>query len=253
MLLINHNTYQKASSLNSSNQIVGEAYERVNHFKDYLSLGITNDSLAAENAILRNQLKSSFLDDSLKKRTINDTLRKIQYTYIVARVVNNSIHQRNNYITINRGNKHGVEKGMGVITSSGVVGVVENVSANYASIRSLLHSGTRISASIIPTNAYGSLAWGEDNYNPRIATLRDIPNHIILKKGQKVITSEYSGVFPPGIQIGAIRRTGLKSGDSFLNIEVQLSTDFSTLQYVYVVNNLLYKEKQTLEVQNKTQ
>lgn len=247
ILLVNNNSYQKATALNSSNQVVGEAYERVDKFTDYLSLGQTLDSLAAENARLRSQLKYSQYDTTIQKATVSDTVSMRQYSYVVARVINNSIHQKNNYITINRGSLHGIQKAMGVICPSGVVGVVQSVSPHYATIRSLLHSDTRISASVLPGNAFGSLIWGEENHNPRIAILQDIPNHIQLKKGQKIVTSEFSGVFPPGIDIGRITRTGLKGGDSFLNIEVYLNTDFSTLQYVYVINNIMAKEKEALE------
>ncbi|MDB5011883.1 MAG: Rod shape-determining protein MreC, partial [Daejeonella sp.] len=157
VLLVNNNSYQKASTLNSSNQLVGEAYERVDKFTDYLSLGKTLDSLAAENARLRSQLKYSQYDTTLQKQTVNDTVTMRQYSYIVARVINNSIHQKNNYITINRGSLHGINKGMGVICPSGIVGVVQNVSAHFAVIRSLLHSDSRISASVVPGNAFGSL------------------------------------------------------------------------------------------------
>ena len=247
VLLVNNNSYQKASTFNSSNQFVGESYERVDKFTDYLSLGKTLDSLAAENARLRSQLKYSQYDTTLQKQTVADTITNRQYTYIVARVINNSIHQKNNYITINRGSLHAINKGMGVICPSGIVGVVQNVSPHFAVIRSLLHSDSRISASIIPGNAFGSLVWGEDNHDPRVAILQDIPNHVLLKKGLKVVTSEFSGVFPPGIEIGKVNRTGLKGGDSFLNIEVRLNTDFSTLQYVYVINNIMATEKDTLQ------
>ena len=249
-LLVKNNSYQRASAWNSSNQLVGTAYERVNQFTSYLILGQTNDSLAAENARLRNQLKSSFFDNKVQQKLVNDSVSQQQYTYIVARVVNNSVHQKNNYITINRGEKQGIKKGMGVICSSGIVGIVLNVSENYATIQSLLHSDTRISASV--KNNIGSLVWGDANYNPRLAVLKDIPNHVTLKEGEKVVTSGYS-LFPSGIAIGKIAHTDIKSGDSFLNIDVNLATDFSMLQYVYVVNNLLSEEQQALEAQNKTE
>jgi rod shape-determining protein MreC len=67
-----------------------------------------------------------------------------------------------------------------------------------------------------------------------------------------VVTSGYS-LFPSGIEIGRVTRTGLKGGDSFLNIELWLSTDFSNLQYVYVINNLLAQEQKDLEAPNKPQ
>jgi rod shape-determining protein MreC len=250
VLLVNNNSFQRASAWNSSNQLVGEAYERVNSFTSYLSLGRTNDSLAAENARLKNELKTSFFNDSVIQKTVTDTVTQQQYTYIVAKVINNSIHQKNNYITINRGRKHGIQKGMGVLGPKGIAGIVLNVSEHFATIQSVLHSDTRISASV--EGNIGSLVWGEGNYDPRLAVLKDIPNHVIVKKGNRVVTSGYS-LFPSGIEIGRVTRTGLKGGDSFLNIEVWLSTDFSKLQYVYVVNNLLSTEQKELEAPNKIQ
>lgn len=250
ILLVKNNSYQRASVWNSSNQLVGTAYERMNEFSSYLVLGKTNDSLAAENARLREQLKSSYFSDSIKQVTIRDTTLKQQYTYTVARVINNSVHQKNNYITINRGKKHGIEKGMGVTSSTGIVGIVLNVSDNFATVRSLLHTETRISASV--NGNIGSLVWGEGNYDPRFAVLKDIQSHLIIKKGSRVVTSEFS-LFPQGTNIGYVARTGTKSGDSSLNIEVKLDTDFATLQYVYVINNLLSKEQLSLEAQNKVE
>ena len=250
VLLVNNNSYQRASAWNSSNRLIGGSFERVNAIKNYLNLGRTNDSLAFENARLRNDLKSSIFSDSIKQQTVTDTLTQQQYTYIVSKVVNNSIHQSNNYITINRGFKHGIKKGMGVMSAKGIVGIVLNVSEHFSTIQSILHSDTRISASV--NGNIGSLVWGEGNYDPRLAILKDIPNHVIVKKGNRVVTSGYS-LFPSGIEIGRVTRTGLKGGDSFLNIEIWLSTDFSNLQYVYVINNLFSLEQESLEALNKAE
>ena len=250
VMMVNNNSYQRASVLNSSNQVIGTIYERVNELRSYLVLGKTNDSLAAENARLKNLLKSSFFSDSIKKVSVNDTILKQQYTYTVARVINNSIRQKNNYITINRGKKHGIQKGMGVTTSTGIVGIVLNVSENFSTIRSLLHSETKISASV--NGNIGSLIWGEGNNDSRVAILKDIQGHLIIKKGSRVTTSEFS-LFPQGTNIGVVSRTGFKSGDSSLDIEVKLDTDFSALQYVYVINNLLSMEQVNLEVLNKSE
>ena len=250
ILLINNNSYQRASVWNSSNQMVGTAYERVNEFSSYLVLGKTNDSLAAENAMLRNLLKSSYYDDSVKQITVKDSVLKQQYTYTVARVINNSVHQKNNYLTINRGSKHGIKKGMGVIASSGVVGIVLNVSENFSTVRSLLHTETKISASV--DGNIGSLVWGEGNYDSRFALLKDIQSHLTIKKGARVITSEFS-LFPPGTNIGYVSESDTRDGNSALNIQVKLDTDFAKLQYVYVIINLLSEEQLNLEAQNKVE
>ncbi len=250
VLLINNNSYQRASAWNSSNLIVGRAYERVNSTASYLNLGQTNDSLAAENGRLKNQLKTSFFDDSVASESVNDTINQQQYTYIVSKVINNSVNQKNNYLTINRGAKHGIKKGMGVIGAKGIAGIVLNVSEHFATVQSVLHQDTRISATV--NGNIGSLVWGADSYDPRLAILKDIPNHVSVKKGDRIVTSGYS-LFPSGVEIGRVTRTGIKGGDSFLDIELWLSTDFSKLQYVYVVNNLLSAEQQNLEQANKVQ
>lgn len=248
--MVNNNSYQRASVWNSSNQLVGSTYEKVNEFSSYLVLGKTNDSLALENARLRNMLKSSFYNDSIQQVTVSDTLLKQQYTYTVARVINNSIHQKNNYITINRGARHGIAKGMGVICASGIVGIVLNVSDNFATIRSLLHTETKVSASV--EGNIGSLVWGEGNFDARYAILKDIQAHLVIKKGSRVVTSEFS-LFPQGTNIGKVFKTGVKGSDSALNIEVRLDTDFSTLQYVYVITNMLAREQLSLEALNKVE
>lgn len=250
VLLVKNNSYQRASTWNSSNQLIGRAYERVDEFSSYLVLGKTNDSLAAENAKLRSQLPSSFYSDSIKKVTVRDTTLKQQYTYTVAKVINNSIHQQNNYITINRGKKHGIAKGMGVISASGIVGIVLNVSENFSTIRSVLHTESRISASV--NGNIGSLVWGEGDYDPRFATLKDIQGHLVIKKGTRVVTTEYS-LFPQGTNIGYVSHTRNNNGGSNLDIKVKLDTDFATLQYVYVITNLLSKEQLSLESLNKTE
>jgi rod shape-determining protein MreC len=138
---------------------------------------------------------------------------------------------------------------MGVISSSGVVGIVRKVSQDYSVVASLLNTDTRISASLARTNAFGSLTWGESNFDPKTGILRDIPNHIIVKRGDQVVTSGHSSKFPAGLPIGKVIKTGVKGGESFLDIEVGLYTDFATLQYVYVIRNVLGQEQETLEAE----
>ncbi|HEX8376489.1 MAG TPA: rod shape-determining protein MreC [Pedobacter sp.] len=248
-LVLQKNSYQRASAFNSSNIVIGQAFERYNTLEKYLRLAQINDSLVQENARLRQNSKSSFYKDTVEQRTFKDTTTLQQYTYLVAEVVNNSIHQKNNTITVNKGDRHGIKKGMGVICSSGIVGIVDNVSSHYATIKSLLHQDTRISARITENQAFGSLVWGQENYNPQIATLKDIPNHVDVKRGHHVVTSGYSSLFPAGIPIGRVLVSRKRNGEISSDIKIKLSTDFSTLAYVYIIKSSLAAEKQSLEAQ----
>lgn len=249
VLIVRNNAFQRASTLNSSNLIIGQGYERYSTLQKYLRLAQVSDSLAAENARLRGQLKNSFYQNNVEQKSVNDTVTLQQYTYLVAQVVNNSIHQKNNTITIDKGSLHGIKSGMGVICSSGIVGIVDNVSLHYATIKSLLHQDTRISARISENQAFGSLVWGQENYNPQIATLKDIPNHVDVKKGQHIITSGYSALFPAGIAIGRVLTTRKKTGEISADIKVKLSTDFSTLAHVYIIKSTMAAERDSLELQ----
>src|SRR5690606_31765606 len=124
VLVIQNNTFQRASVLNSSNQLIGRAYQQIDYLKGYLNLNETNAALSYENAALRALLKSSNYDNEVVEGEARDSLQQPQYSYIQARVINNSVNQKNNYLTVNRGAKHGVKKGMGVISSTGIVGIV---------------------------------------------------------------------------------------------------------------------------------
>ena len=244
-LVITNNDFQRSSTFNSSNAIIGKIYKETSRITNYMKLDEANQELLAENAALRISLDRLISQDTSYLQTVLDTLGSPQYSYISAKVTNNSIRQKNNYITIAKGSDHGIEKGMAVISPTGIVGIVLNVSPQYATIQSLLHSDTRVSASLQESKAFGSLIWG-DNFDSKKAVLRDIPNHVEVRKGETVITSGYS-LFPPGIQIGEVIETMEVGGESFKDISVALTTDFHNLQYVYVVVHNFLAEKQALE------
>jgi rod shape-determining protein MreC len=253
VLTLKNNSYQRSITLNSTNEIVGDAYKRLNIIKRYLNLGQVNDSLAAENAILKTQLLALTNTDSTKKILVKDTVYHQQYTIISAMVIKNSIALANNVITINKGSNEGIEVGMPVISpQKGVVGFILDVSPQYATIRSLLNKETSISVNLKKNNAFGSLVWGDGNFDFRKAYVKEIPNHFKVNVGDTIITSG-GGYFPKGIEVGKVINTQVSTGDSFMSIEVALFNDFSTLQYVYVVKDKFAQELKTLQTGAKNE
>ncbi|MDQ7949986.1 MAG: rod shape-determining protein MreC, partial [Pedobacter sp.] len=193
ILTIKNNAYQRSIALNSTNHVVGSAYERLNVLKRYLNLQEVNDSLIIENGKLKTELLSLKNVDSSTTTIVRDTVFRQQYTLVSAKVIKNSINQTNNIITINRGSNDGLKSGMGVISpQKGIVGYIFDVSPHFATIRSLLHENTPVSVSIKKNNAFGSLVWGEGNYDFKKAWVKEIPNHIKVIFGDSVITSGYS-------------------------------------------------------------
>ncbi|KIO76427.1 rod shape-determining protein MreC [Pedobacter lusitanus] len=247
ILTVKNNAYQRSVTLNSTNEVVGHAYEKLNVFKRYMNLGTVNDSLALENAKLNTALLALKNIDSAKNTVVKDTATHVQYTYLAARVIKNSITLRNNIITINKGALDGIESGMAVISAGrGVVGIIRDVSPHLATIESLLNKDAKISVSIKSTKALGSLVWGDRNSDYRTAFIKDVPNHFKVKLKDTVITSGF-GSFPPGIQVGTISNRGISTGDNFLTIQINLFNDFSTLQYVYVIKDKFSEEEKALE------
>lgn len=251
ILTVRNNAYQRSVTLNSTNAVVGSAYERLNVLKRYLNLGQVNDSLAQENAKLKTSLLQLQNVDSTTTVVVKDSLNQQQYTLFSAKVIKNSITLRNNVITINKGSLQGVTQGMAVVSPSvGVVGFVMDVSENLATVRSLLNSGTSISVSPKKYNAFGSLVWGDGNFDITKAYVKEIPNHYKVNKGDTIVTSGAGG-FPKGILVGKVSRTELSTGDSFMSLEISLFNDFSNLQYVYLVKNRMTQEQNALETLTK--
>lgn len=250
IIYIKYNSFQKATFINSTNEVTGSLYARVDEFKGYLTLREVNDSLAKENARLRNQLKTSFYVDTVAKGKVTDTVYKQQYEYITAKVVNNSVNRPNNIITINAGSDAGIKKGMGVINDQGVVGKVSKVGKHFSTVQSLLNSETVISAMLAGSRQIGSFSWGT-NFNPHQGLLFDIPNDASPGKGEQVVTSEHS-LYPTGIKIGKLLNLRAKNAKgSFLSMDVALAVDFTRLEYVYVVVNEFATEQTGLEAQVK--
>jgi rod shape-determining protein MreC len=247
VLTVKNNVYQKSATVNSTNEVVGKAYENLNVLTKYANLGQVNDSLAKENAKLSAQIFALNHLDTAKNTVVVDTVTNYQYTYLPARVIKNSITLRNNIITINKGTADSIQPGMAVISAGkGVVGFVRDVSAHLATIQSLLHKDTKISVNIKKNNALGSLVWGERNFDFRKAYVKDIPNQYKINLGDTIVTSGFAS-FPPGILVGRISNTGIATGDNFLTLQINLFNDFSSLQYVYVIKDKFAREEKALE------
>jgi rod shape-determining protein MreC len=244
-LVFQNNSFQKAGWINSSNAFVGNVFTTVNSIKEYFALKETNELLAAENARLRNQSLGSYAKYITTATVINDTILKQQYTYIPAEVVNNSVNRRNNYLTLNRGYKQGITNDMAVITSNGIIGYTKDVSANYCTVLSILNKDAKISAKIKRFGELGSLIWEGGDY--RFGLLQDIGTHVKITKGDTIVTSNFSDIFPSNITIGTVESFAPREGGEFYNIKVRYTGNLKNVTHVYIINNILREEKKNLE------
>lgn len=227
VLLFGFNDRQKEAFLTSAGGLSGSIYELRSEVGQYFGLKKENEQLVEENAILRQRLFS--LADSAAIR-FEDSLPTGQV--VVARVIDNSVRRDDNYITIDKGQSDGLEKGMGVYNSSGVVGVVLLSGRHYSIVLPLLNAKTSVSCKVMGSDNFGFVEWnGGDPYKVQ---LNDMPYHSDVRVGDTIVTTGYSSVFPEGIMVGIVSDVEqMKSGYS-LRIAVDLAVDMGNLGWVYV-------------------
>lgn len=246
-LFFGYNTYQRANYVNSANAVSGYLFRKYNTVQYYFHLKAVNDSLVKQNALLLNQMSSDFITPDTTVIRHVDTASKRQYYYYPAQVINNSVNEPANYLTLYRGSEQGVENGMGVIGPQGIVGIVRAVSTHYAVVMSLLNKDMRISAKLASTGNFGSVRWDISHANPLYGTLSDIPKNVPLHRGDSVITSGYSAIFPPGLLIGYVEGVRESASSNFHIIKIRFATQFRNLQYVYIIKNNNAEEQKKVE------
>lgn len=243
-LVVQHNKYHKAYFMNFKHAFEGNLSERFLNLKDYLNLRKENKQLIEENNKLYNRLARYKNLSAESQNYSGDSLYMQQYTYIPAKVINNSTNKQYNYITLNKGSRQGIKEEMAVVSSDGVVGVVKKVSDNFSSVISVLNRQFYINAKIKKNGYFGPLSWNGKNY--RQVVLNQIPHHVKVEKGDTIVTSGYSAIYPEGILIGVVSSFEMKGGN-FYEITVNLSTNFKNLSQVQVINNFKKEEQTTLE------
>ncbi|BEG63554.1 rod shape-determining protein MreC [Coprobacter fastidiosus] len=254
VLLFKFNPYQQSVFFSSANEMAGRFYIMTSGITGYFGLQEINRDLQKQNGNLEMELirlrdeVSRLSGDSLLVRTSADSSLS-RYDFQIAQVINNSVFKTHNYITLNKGRKDGIHSEMGVIDQNGIVGIVNVVSDHYAVAISLLNPKLRLSCKVKGSNYFGSLVW--DGKDPRFAVLEELPRHVKFVKGDTIVTSGYSSVFPEGLMVGTVDGFSKQRNDNFYALTVKLSTDFFRLNDVRILDDKGQKERRILEMEAK--
>jgi rod shape-determining protein MreC len=248
-LIVRYNTYHNAVFSNTANQLTGKVNEQYNKVEDYLHLKKTNDSLVKANERLYNKLRADFQLPDTATKTVVDSLRVdslIQYrkyNYLQATVIENSVNTQNNFIVLGRGKAQQLTEGMGVMDiNNAVVGIITEVSKDYAVVMSLLHKDSHLSGKLFRGGETGTLSW--DGKTPNIISINGIPKSAKVAKGDTIITSGFSTYFPKGILIGYVAEVVPEKSSNNYSIKLKTAADFYNLQYVYAIDN---KQQQAID------
>ena len=246
-LTIQSHSYHRSTMVNTANTATGIVYEQQNEVKNYFNLRSENDKLAKENALLKKILFNKKDSISTLKKDSLKAYDKIDV--IQSKVINNTYNTSENYITINGGTNQGIKEDMGVVSSQGIVGIIEKTSAKYATILSVLNVKSQINAKVKKTNHFGSLIW--DGKNAGYVQLIDVPRLATVKKGDTIVTGGRSTIFPENIPVGIIDRIYTDTKTNYFTLNVRLFNDMTNLNHVYIISNKEALEINKLEKETK--
>ena len=242
-LTVNAHSFHQSKVVSSANFLSGGIFGIKTSITDYFDLRTQNELLSEENKTLRTllsnggQLSSNGAADSL----VLDT----NYRFISARVINNTYSKTKNNLTLNRGSSDSVKTDMGVLSPQGIVGMVNSVSKNYASVQSVLNTNSQIPAKFKKSNHFGTLIWNAED--PSVVQLIEVPRIAPVAMGDTIVTDAKSTIFPPGIRVGTVQNFNRKEGDDYYQIDVLLFTDMTSVKHVYLVSQRDASEIRELE------
>ena len=246
VLLFQFNSYQGSVWFSTANVAAGKIYAWNSEIESFFSLTKVNEELTQRNIYLEHQVTQ--LSNSISKLTDDGSfLHSIQlqllanYKLIPAKVVTNETNKRDNLITIDKGAADGIKKDMGVVSGTGVVGIVYMTSPHYSIVIPVLSSQSNISCTIEKRGYFGYLHW---NGGPSsLAYVDDIPRHAKFRRGDNIVTSGYSSIFPEGIMVGKVGYVFNSADGLSYRVQVHLSTDFGRLRDVCVIADESMKER----------
>ncbi len=246
VLLFQFNSYQGSVWFSTANVAAGKIYTWNSEIESFFSLTKVNEELTQRNIYLEHQVTQ--LSNSISKLTddgsflhSNQLQLLANYKLIPAKVVTNETNKRDNLITIDKGAADGIKKDMGVVSGTGVVGIVYMTSPHYSIVIPVLSSQSNISCTIEKRGYFGYLHW---NGGPSsLAYVDDIPRHAKFRRGDNIVTSGYSSIFPEGIMVGKVGYVFNSADGLSYRVQVHLSTDFGRLRDVCVIADESMKER----------
>lgn len=236
-----------------SHTVMGKIWGGSDNIRHYMSLKKQNDRLAKENFELQQALDYyKTLESEARRDSLSSLIEPhSDYSFVPATIIKISKNRQHNYFIINKGSEDGIRPQSGVITQSGVIGIIDAVDKHYSYGLSLMNTGLSISARIGTEGAVGPLSWNGRSYSG--AVLKEIPLQYKFEPGDTVWTSGYSAIFPPDIPIGITGGAKIVNG-AVNEIDVELFENFTALRYVTVVENAGRDEILNLEsLENETE
>lgn len=206
-----------------------------------------NERLRAENIRLAGELararEALIANERLTRLlALRDSLSPLPVR--AARIVARDITRQRNYLTIDAGRNDGVLPGMAVVDDRGIIGTVLLATPHYARVLPYLNTDFRVAARIQPIGATGIVRW--DGENPDRLLMEFVSRTEPVQPGMLVVTTTYSGIFPPGFPVGRITEVTRQPGLNTLRIYLEPASPLDQASYVFVILRPPDPERQLL-------
>lgn len=202
--------------LGSINKLNQENQELKQANAELFSENVLLKELKKENALLRKQL-------GFKKRT--------NFKLLDAEVINRNPASPLQYLTLNRGEKDGVKKNLGVTLNGALVGVISDANY-YTSTVLLITDQTSIINAYIQESRAGGVVKGQLGYGLKMEL---IPQDKVVKEGDTIITSALGGLLPKGIIIGTVDKVEKAESEIFQTATIKPTINFKEIETVFVI------------------
>ncbi len=237
---------------------VSEIKEAFEGFGEYFS---DMDSLIEENGKLKEEIQS--LEDRLNEAIIAEEENERLKEYLEVKRIYNDYkftdalvigHEAENYmtiITLNRGTGDGIEIGMPVITSSGVVGSVCEVGYSWCKVRTVIEASASVGAYVSRSGEVGIIQ-GDISYKESgLCRLEYLDEDADVEVGDLIYTSGTGSVYPRGLPIGEVVSVGVNEYTRTKYAEVRVFSELDNLKYVMIVTEFeIYSEEESLTQEN---
>lgn len=245
ILLFKLNPYQQAYFTNSSTELTANVNALSTNIKNYF--GLSKKNIELQELFVDSVVPYSpnhqliFMSDTF---VVKDSLKQALFSMLAAQVVYNSVNKADNVLVINKGSNNGIKKGSGVISATGIVGVVTAVGPNFSTVMSVLNTNFKVVPQINDQEFFTEMVW--DNKSPYSLSINKINRLENVKVGDLVSTGRSSLIFPPNIPIGYVKSVQTIEGSQYFNTTITTATNFRNLHYVFVVNNNYTEEIESL-------
>lgn len=235
-----HSQTGRAKSTNTAFRI----HETITDIEDYFALKETNKALNSEIADLTNKLRR--MQDTLSAAE-NYRQLSLPITGTVsarARIVNVIVTQNERYLLIDKGTRDSIQQNMAATTGNSVVGFVAEVYSRHSVVRSLLSKSVKTGGMLKKDSTICSVFW--DGKSNEELNFDEMSKYAAIAKGDTIMTTDFSTIFPPAMIIGTVSEFELVDG-MYYKGKIRFLTDLHKLRYIDLSRNNLDEERKRIE------